>query len=399
MNRRKVLHIAVVAAFGLQMSAAWAQQGLPDRIKLGLLASFTGGQVNSSASPVAGARMAIAEINKAGGIAGKQVDIVQGDDQSDPTAAVSEARRLATSEKVHVMLGPNSSQLTLAIAPVMNQAKIFHISTSGSTLLTPQLSNYHFSINPPADASGKAMVVYADETLKAKSIAWLSDNGAQSKAALEAVKEEATRRGMKVTEQEFPLRAPDITPQLLSLRSGKPDVLFIWPNTGEDHGTITKNMKELGWKLPIIGGIAPTFLVAPAKKVDPTAYEGFVSVGMRAVSYCPNDVVGRSPYATFNNKVKAFDPANYDKLAITNVGWFYDAAYILKAAIEATRSVDGPTLTKWVEQNASKVPNMATGPYSASATNHFFYGDPHTLAMVEAPDKPRSDGLLKRAGC
>jgi len=374
-------------------------QGLPDRIKLGLLGSFTGGQVSASVSNITGIRMAVAEINKAGGIAGKQVDIVQGDDQSDPGAAVNEERRLTGSEKVHVQLGPFSSQFTLAVAPIMNQARIFHISTSGSTLLTPQASNWHFSINPPADASGKAMVAYAADHLKAKSIAWLADNGAQSKAALEAVKEEAAKRGMKVAEQEFAIRAADMTPQLLSLRSGKPDVLFIWPNTGEDHGTITKNMKELGWKIPIVGGIAPTFLVAPAVKVDPGAYDGFVSVGMRAVSYCTNDAVGGGLYPAFSAKLKAFDPANFEKLAVTNAGWLYDATYILKAAVEATRSVDGPTLTKWVEQNVSKVPNMVTGPYSASATNHFFYGDPSTLVMVESPNKPRSDGLLKRAGC
>jgi branched-chain amino acid transport system substrate-binding protein len=396
--RNKTVSLAALAALVLQASSA-AAQALPERIKLGLIGSFSGGQVTASASPIAGARMAIAEINKNGGIAGKQVDIVQGDDQSDPTAAVNEARRLATQEKVHVIMGPNSSQLTLAMAPVLNQAKIFSISTSGSTQLTPQAAAFHFSINPPADASGKAMVVYATETLKAKSIGWISDNGAQSKAALEAVKEEAAKLGIKLTEQEFQLRSPDMTPQLLSLRQAKPDVLFIWPNTGEDHGTLTKNMKEIGWKVPVVGGIAPTFLVAAAKKVDPGAYDGFVSVGMRAVSYCSGDAVGKSPYAAFAGKVKVFDPQNFDKLAVTNVAWFYDAAYIMKAAIEATKSVDGPTLTRWVEQNAGKVANMITGPYNASTSNHFFYGDPRTLAMVEAPDKPRSDGLLKRAGC
>ena len=394
----KTASIIALAALGLNTVAATAQ-GLPDRIKLGFIASFSGGQVSGSASSIVGTRMAVAEINKEGGIAGHQIDLVTGDDQSDPTAAVNEARRLATLDKVNVMLGPNSSQFTLAMAPVLNQANIFSISASGSTLLTPQLAHWHFSINPPADASGKAMVVYANEVLKARSIAWIADDGAQSKAALEAVREEAGKLGMKLTEQTFAVRAGDMTPQLLSLRQAKPDVLFVWPNTGEDHGTITKNMKELGWKVPLVGGIAPTFLVSSAKKVDPGAYDNFVSVSTRATSYCSSDPLGRSLYAGFVLKVKAFDPQDFDKLSLTSVGWFYDAAHILKAAIEATKSIDGPTLTRWVEQNASRIPNMVTGPYTASATNHFLYGDPRTLVMVESPDKPRSDGLLKRAGC
>ena len=77
---------------------------------------------------------------------------------------------------------------------------------------------------------------------------------------------------------------------------------------------------------------------------------------MRGVSYCTGDPVGRSAFAAFREKIKAFDPQHYDQLAHQNVAWFYDAVYILKAAIEATHSLDGPTLTRWVEANVTKVP-------------------------------------------
>lgn len=392
--------IVFAAAFGLAVGMNGASAQLPDRIKLGNIGSFTGALVEATLSPSIGLRMAVAEINKAGGIAGKQVDVVLGDDQSDPTAAVNEIIRLTKQEKVHAVMGPTSSQLTLAIQPILNEARVFNISNSGATSLTPQVGRWHFSLVPPADASGRAMVVYAAETLKVKTIAWIGDTGAQAKAALEAAKDEAKKRGLTVTgEQGFEIAGTDMTPQLLSLRRGNPEALLMWSSTGENHGNISKNLGEISWKVKLVGGLTPTFLTAAAKKISPDAFKDFASVGMRAVSYCSNDPVGQTLYPKFRDRLKAFEPQRYEKLAAQNAAWFYDGVYIMKAAIEATRSIDGPVLTKWVEENIAKVPNMVTGPYSASASNHFFFGSPSTLSMVENPDQPRSDGLLKRAGC
>ena len=399
-SRSLVTHIAglcqVLGLFSLMVGTAFAQ--LPDRIKLGSLHSRTGAFAQANVSPGLGVAMAVAEINKTGGIAGKQVDIVAGDDQTDPTNAVNEARRLTAREKIHILVGPFSSQLTLAIQPIMNEARIANISTSGTTQLTPQVGNWHFSINPPADAQGRALGAYIATTMKAKSVGYIGDNGAQAKATLEALKADLRARNIPLTgEQEFTIGANDMTPQLLALRRGNPEVLVMITNKGEDHANITLNLKELGWKIPLLGGVGATYITSSIK-TNPQAYDNFASVGVKAASYCANDPVGTGVFSKFRERVRVFEPQNFDRLDTQTTGWTYDAVFILKAAIEATRSVDGPTLTRWIEQNVAKVSSVL-GPYHASATSHFFFDSPDAMTLVENPHKPRSDGLIKRAGC
>jgi hypothetical protein len=75
--------------------------------------------------------------------------------------------------------------------------------------------------------------------------------------------------------------------------------------------------------------------------------------------------------------------------------WTYDAVYAFKAAIEATKSVDGPTLATWFENNSDKI-KAVSGPLKASRTSHFLFGDPKAIVMVVDTDKPRSDGYYRR---
>src|SRR5262245_21820477 len=126
MNRKTWGALALTAALTGAAPFSAAQQ-LPDKIRLGLLGVLTGPGAATELPSVKGVEFAVDEINKAGGIAGKPIELVRGDVQTDPTIAVNEARRLTGSEKIHVLAGPFASQYALAIAPVMNQAKVAFI--------------------------------------------------------------------------------------------------------------------------------------------------------------------------------------------------------------------------------------------------------------------------------
>src|SRR5690606_17792100 len=108
-----------------------------ERLKFGALTEITGGAAQLGANALAGYRLAIKEINESGGILGKQVDLVIGDNQTDPTHAVSEATRLVAQERIMALVGPSLSQLALAVMPITTKANILQISTAGSTLATP----------------------------------------------------------------------------------------------------------------------------------------------------------------------------------------------------------------------------------------------------------------------
>ena len=98
----------------------------------------------------------MAEINASGGILGRQVVVIEGDDQSSPTAAVNEMRRLVQIEKIDALIGPISSQITIATIPFLNEAKIPSISVSGSSAMTPAIGPYHFSMLPSADSQAES---------------------------------------------------------------------------------------------------------------------------------------------------------------------------------------------------------------------------------------------------
>lgn len=401
----KLKHSAVksLAAAALTIAAALSPaqaQELPARIRIGELMSVTGPAASASGGLHTAIRLAVKEINEKGGIAGRPIDLIQGDDGSDPTQAVNEARRLITREKVHAMFGPGITTNVLAVMPLYNEAKIPSMINSGSSAFTPQIAPYGFSDYFSSDAYAKAMVDYVADVLKAKRVGIIADNSAQSKGVVADYKKYIAARGLTLTgEAEHEFRATDVTPQLLSLRRGNPDALIQQTGTGEDGGLTFKTMDDMGWKIPVASSVAAVLASSVLKTGGPDIFKSGRITGLtfKAFTHCASDPVGKSDFSQFLARVKAFEPANFDKLNIYAMSFMYDAVYLLKAAIEATRSVDGPTVAKWVEQNAGKVPAVS-GKFSPSASSHFLFGA-ESVFLVPRPDVQRSDGLMQRAGC
>src|SRR5438309_6336288 len=127
-------------ASGLLLASLLAQPALaqPAPIKIGEWLDITGGGATAAESARLGADVAIAELNKAGGIAGRKIVTVTADTQTDPTVGVGEAKRLVQQEKVDLIIGPVISQVLLAGLPVMTDAKIAEIGATGSELVTLQ---------------------------------------------------------------------------------------------------------------------------------------------------------------------------------------------------------------------------------------------------------------------
>ncbi len=367
---------------------------------MGLLISLTGGDAISGQNGAAGVRLAVDEINKAGGILGRQIVIVSADDQSDPTAAVNEARRLATQEKVDFVFGPQSSQRVLAVLPVLTAAKIPEISTGGSLDITIQKGPYSFSMQSNAADQGYFMAHYVTDVLKAKKVGILTDNGAQALSAVPSIKAELEKGGATITGvQEFPFRSEDKTAQLLSLKSGNPDAIILWTNTPEDLGVTLNNLADMGWDgLPISGANATVMQAASAAKIaDKALFSKVAGVAYRGWTYCPGDDVANSPFVKFKERLKAAYPDKYKDLLPTITSYTYDGILVMKAAIEATGGTDPEKIKSWIENNADKVPTVS-GPMKASADNHFLAGR-SVMTTIVNPLQTNEQGLFKRADC
>jgi len=386
---------AAVTVLAAALYAVGAQAA--DPIKVGLLAPISGPGAQIGESAQIGVEYAVKTINEAGGIGGRQIQLVVGDYQANPTAGVSEATRLVEQEKVSLMIGPTYSQVTLAVLPILTAAKIPEVNVSGSEAITIEAAPYGFSMLVNASAQAKVMAGYALDTLGAKKVAILSDSGAQAKTAVAAMQDVLKERGVEVTGvQEFQYGAPDMTPQILDLQGGEPDALLLFTSTGDDTGNVLKGMEELGWDVPVSGsyGVA---LAAPGIRIaGAEAYAKVAGINYKAWTYCPGDEMPEK-IRSFIDGLKAFRPDAVDRLPYNYVSLWYDGLYLLKQAVEANGgSTDGPTIAKWIEENSGSFEGINAG-LAASATTHFLIGLDN-LAMVH-PERSSEGGVQERVDC
>ena len=318
----------------------------------------------------------------------------------DPTAAVSETRRLILREKVSVLIGPMASQFALASIPIATQAKVAQIVTAGAGEIVPSFAPYAFSINPSAEAQGTLMADYVAQQLGSKSTAILFDDGPQSRDGLTYVNARLKSLGITTTgTQFFHYRSADKTPQLLSLRNGSPDSLIIWANSPEDFATILTGLKQIGWAPRMSGAIAETMFAPPTLAITgPAPLSAVAGVSYTGWTYCPGEPQSDLPFVAFKQRVKAFEPEKFATIASTIVGWTYDAVYIMKAAIEGLGGkTDGPAIAKWIEANVSTVPAVSA-KLSAGPDTRFLVGA-SGMTMVNGLQSPSPDGLYQRAAC
>jgi branched-chain amino acid transport system substrate-binding protein len=400
----KILSVATLlsALFLVVSSGASAQGQLPARIKIGVLDSLTGGAATASAAGAQPAiKLAIKELQAAGGtLAGRPVDFIFGDNASDPTQTVNEARRMITREGVNAMIGPFISTFTLAVAPMYTEAKLPSSVIAVSSQFTPTISPYGFVYYYDSALYTKFMVNYIVDVMKAKSVGIISSAGALDQKAVEDFRKAAAARNLNVVAAEMhEFRSPDVTPNLFNLRRANPDVLIQQASTGEEGALVIKTLADIGWKVPVASHSSVLFAPIWMKIAGPDIYKAESIHGLTFGNYmaCKNVPNGEPVYAKFLQRLKESDPANYDKFFHLSMSFTYDAAKVLFAAIDATKSVDGPTVAAWIENNAKNL-TAVTGKMAPSKTNHFMFGD-DAMWMVTRPDIKRPDGLLNKPGC
>ncbi len=371
-------------------------------VKVGALFTTSGGGAQTGLAALLGAKMAAAEINAAGGILGRPVVLVQGDDAADTTQAVTETKRMIYQEKVHIMLGPLYSATTIAAAKAVmaQETGVTYWSFGTSAQITVELASTLFTYGPGSNSLADAMLDYALDIKKSKNLAILTDEIQNSIIVIERMKERMKERGFtNYTIEQFAANAADMTPNLLRVKAKNPDFMLLSQTFLTDTAVILKNMDELNWNIQAAGnnGVAISYPVI-AKTAGPSAIKRLVAgVGIKPFTYCTGDALGTSDYAKFLVRLKAFEPKMDPATQIVNVAEMYDELYAAKAAAEGAGSLDGKKMTEWLENNSGKLKLLAAYPH-LSKTNHFL-ALADSLTMVENMGDIRSDGMLKRAGC
>jgi ABC-type branched-subunit amino acid transport system substrate-binding protein len=399
---KKLLQIASVAAIALTAAGADAQTKPP--IKIGMLMTLTGPGAAANLPTRMGIDMALQEFNANGGIGGRQIVLVQGDDQANPTTGVDEAKRLVYQEKIEALVGPIASAVTVAILPTLNDAKIANFTQSGSALLTPENGPYQFAVIGSAAYSGGQLADYAAE-VGAKRVALIHDDSAASLSGGQEIVARLKASGITLTgEQLYKFHPTDVTPQLLSLRSGNPEYLILYSASQDDVGTVQKNIGEIGWNVKEIGslaaGVAPDLVM---QKAGPDAYKNLLAQVVRTITYCPkeNDP-GPANMIAFVQRAIPYEKAHRSGPPITDFYTMangYDLLSAIKQAIEANDGkTDGPTIAKWVIDHPDQLKLLSIKQSKATNQNHFMF-DPGNFVLVENPAQRNANFMFKRAGC
>lgn len=241
-----------------QPAAQQPQPAAPETIKIGALYGVTGGMSSIDAPGLNGMKLAAKQINAAGGLLGKQIELIAIDGKTDQTATTNAASEMINVHKVVAIGGLNDSTFALAAGPIAQQAGIPFV-TAGATLpsLPDQVGDFFFMTPFGDDAQAYAIADYAIDDLGAKTAYMLVDQAYDFTTALaKFFKERFTGRGGTIVlEDIYKSGDTDFSAQIAKVKAlnPQPDVLFISAVPSE-AGLTTKQFREAGLTQPIISG-------------------------------------------------------------------------------------------------------------------------------------------------
>ncbi|MEO6050843.1 MAG: ABC transporter substrate-binding protein [Pyrinomonadaceae bacterium] len=226
-----------------------------DTIRIGVYGDTTGATSSFGVSTKNGIQLAFDEINAAGGVNGKKLEMVFEDDQGTPEKAKTVISKLINQDKVVAVLGEVASSNSLAAAPVAQDARIPMISPSSTNPKVTEVGDYISRVCFIDPFQGAVMAKFAANTLKAKTAAILGDNSSDySKGLTQFFEQEFTKLGGKViTKQSYAQKDQDFKAQLTQMRDQKPDVIYI-PGYYGEVAIIARQARELGMDQPLLGG-------------------------------------------------------------------------------------------------------------------------------------------------
>ena len=283
LTRRTLLKGAAgaTALVGIGMPAIVRAQS--DVIRIGHLTPITGflGPLGEFAQM--GVKLAAEEINAAGGVLGRKIRLIVEDDQGRAEEAASAVTKLITSNNVAALIGENSSNQSLAAAPIAQANGVPMISPSSTNPAVTEKGDYIFRVCFTDPYQGKALAAFVRNNLKLDTAAILQDQKNDYSVGLAQVfrKEFEAAGGKVVGQQSYSGGDTEFRPQLTAIRAANPQVLFI-PGFYTDVGQISIQARDLGITVPLVGGDgwdSPVVIQIGGKAIEGSYFSDHYFVG------------------------------------------------------------------------------------------------------------------------
>ena len=301
-------------------------------IKVGEFASLSGKEATFGISSHEGTLLAVEHLNAAGGVLGRQIQLLTEDDLSKAGEPATVVNKLISRENVVAVLGEVASSRSLEAAPICQQNQIPMISPSSTNPKVTETGDYIFRVCFIDPFQGTVMANFNFKTLKARKVAVFTDvKSDYSKGLAKYFKESFVKLGGEITtELEFNGGDKDFKAQLTAIKSANPDAVFV-PGYYTDVALICIQARQLGLNVPLTGG-------------DGWESDELLKIGQDAVEgdyfsthYAPAVATDQSRkfVADYQKRFKGKIP---DAMAALG----YDSALILADAIQRAGATDGP---------------------------------------------------------
>ncbi len=250
------------------VAAAWSTStAAQDTIKIGVTQPLTGAFAASGNYVTQGAKIAEEQINQAGGVLGRKIQLIVEDNKSNPTEAVATAEKLIVKDKVPVIMGAWSSTLTLAVMPKLVEYGVpMLVETSSSGKITTAGNPWIFRISPTSEMEAKAFAPLV-KRLGIKKADFLSTNNDFGLGAAQEFAEMLKAEGVQIGVREtMDPKATDFSAQLAKIKASGADTLFV-TTAVEQITLILKQAKEHQLQARIIttgGSNSPDQLIQQA---------------------------------------------------------------------------------------------------------------------------------------
>ena len=337
-----------------------------DPIKIGVSGPFTGGSSSMGVSMRDGVRLAADEINKSGGVLGRQLLLVERDDEAKNERGVQIAQELINKEKVAATVGFINTGVALASQRFYQEAKIPVMNNVATgSLVTHQFDdqpeNYIFR-NAAHDSIQAPMIVEEAIARRGfKKVAILADSTNYGQLGREDLEKALSLKGVKaVAVEKFNIKDVDMTPQLLKAKEAGAEAVLTYA-IGPELAQIANGMTKLGWKVPMIG----SWTLSMANFIDNAGPGG---EGARMPQTFIQEPTTPKRQSFIISYLKTFNPKNARIDSPVSAAQGYDSVYLLAAAIKQAGGTEGSKIKAALEDLKTPVEGVVTTynkPFSA----------------------------------
>lgn len=378
MKKKLILLLCVVMVLSMSLASCGnsGEASEDGPIKIGWIGALTGDMAPWGKCESQALQLYIDQQNEAGGVLGRQIELVTYDTKGDNNEAVNAVKRLIAQDQVCAILGPNASAAAIAIKGALNEGKVPDISTVGTN---PEitinkdgsLNEYNFRVCFTDPYQGAVAAGFAADELDAKTAAVLYDVSSDySQGFMQFFIETFEEKGGKIVAKEgCKTGDTDFRPQLTKIKKANPDVILLPLGSYKEVALSANQARELGIDATLLGG--DTWPSETLFEMAGPALEG---------SYVVNHFDYNDPEAS---EVTKMYKEKYDTNPEINAYMVHDAFKLLIAAIEKAGSADSQAITDALTQVEI---DGVTGHISLSADDHNPVGKEAAMQQIVKSD-------------